>query len=115
MAGTNSRLVQAQHDFAQALAHLIVWANEQGMTVTIGEVERPKAVAELYARDGRGVRDSQHINRLAADLRLYVDGVYQTETSAYARLGARWKQSDIRARWGGDFSRPDGNHFEFHI
>lgn len=113
MASGNSLRVQQQGDFARTLCHLILWAQQQGMTCTLGEVERPSVLAELYAKMGKGVRDSQHLDRLAADLRLYLGGVYQTESSAYARLGEQWKRLDKRARWGGDFPRPDGNHFEF--
>ena len=113
MADGNSALVQQQADFTQAVASLLLSARKQRLTVTLGEVERPGMLADLYAKMGRGVRNSQHLDRLAVDLRLYVSGQYQTETPAYARLGAQWKKLDKRARWGGDFPKPDGNHFEF--
>lgn len=113
MAHGNSALVQQQSDFTRCLCHLILWAYSQRLDVTLGEVERPPMLAELYAKLGKGVRDSQHADRLAADLRLYVNGVYQTETPAYAKLGEQWKKLDRRARWGGDFPKADGNHFEF--
>ena len=113
MADGNSALVQQQADFAQAVASLLVSARKQRLTITLGEAERPGILADLYAKTGRGIRNSQHGDRLAIDLRLYVNGVYQAETPAYARLGAQWKVRDKRARWGGDFPKPDGNHFEF--
>lgn len=113
MAKDNSALVQQQADFAQALGELLRIAKSARLTVTLGEVDRPTVLAELYAKLGKGVKDSQHCDRLAADLGLYVSGKYQTETPQYAALGAWWKKLDKRARWGGDFPKPDGNHFEF--
>ena len=113
MASGNSLRVQQQADFARTLCHLILWAQQQGLTTTLGEVERPTILAELYSKMGKGIKDSQHCDRLAADLRLYLRGVYQEDTQAYARMGEQWKKLDKRARWGGDFAKPDGNHFEF--
>lgn len=113
MAHGNSALVQRQADFAQAVATLLAFANERGLTITLGEAERPVVLAQIYDWAGRGIRNSQHLNRLAIDLQLYVGGVYQTGSSAYAALGEQWLRMDTRARWGGDFPRPDGNHFEF--
>ena len=113
MAHGNSAKVQQQSDFARALCHLILWGHSKGWTLTFGQVERPTILAELYAKMGKGIRDSQHVDRLAADLNLYVAGVYQSDTPAYAALGTYWKRLDRRARWGGDFPKPDGNHFEF--
>lgn len=113
MAQSNSRLVQQQADFAQALAQLLQWSALNGQTLTLGEVRRPPVLAKWYARIGVGVANSRHIDSLAADLKLYVDGVYRSDTPSYFQLGAQWEKLDKRARWGGRFPKPDGNHFEF--
>ena len=113
MASRNSALVQQQADFTVAVAKLILVAKAQHVTVTLREVYRPGWLARLYARLGSGIRNSQHTDGLAVDLALYISGVYQTKSAAYARLGAAWEEADNRARWGGDFTKPDGNHFEF--
>lgn len=113
MADGNSARVQQQADFLQALCRLVTWAGAYGYTLTLGEAERPKELAELYAKTGRGITDSQHRKRLAVDLHLYVGGVYQDSTEAHARIGDQWEKLDRRARWGGRFPRPDGNHYEF--
>lgn len=105
--------MQQQADFTIGLATLLVAAYERGMTVTLGEIERPSILARLYAKLGIGIADSQHADRLAADLKLYIDGKYQTSSSAYAWLGLAWKTHDKRARWGGNFPKPDGGHFEY--
>ena len=113
MAQSNSRLVQQQSDFALALAKLLIEAGKNDKTVTLGEVLRPSILARWYARIGIGIAASQHSKNLAVDLRLYVEGVYQTKTPDYRWLGERWERLDKRARWGGRFMKPDGNHFEF--
>jgi len=111
-----------QARFARLLARLILWAEEQGYEVTLGEVWRPRWVAEVYFNQGKGSMESLHTCRLAADLNLFVDGRYQTASEAHAPLGAHWKGLDPEARWGGDFTRwdkelrkqvpaPDGNHY----
>ena len=62
---------------------------------------------------------STHTQRLARDWILDIwddeieQWVYQTDTEAYAELGAYWESLDTAARWGGRFSSPDGNHFSF--
>lgn len=113
MASGNSAPVQQQADFLRALCHLVLWADSQGYTLTLGEAERPAILEQLYAKLGKGIRDSQHRDRLAVDLHLYVDGIYQDDSAAHARIGAKWQQLDKRARWGGRFPKPDGNHYEF--
>lgn len=99
--------------FALAVAKLIEFATARRTPVTLGEAYRPSVLAQWYAKLGSGVADSQHTDRLAIDLHLFVAGEYQTETEAYRPLGEHWKSLAPEARWGGDFPKPDGNHFEF--
>lgn len=108
------RLSQRQALFASNIAKLILWANEQpGFYVTLGEAWRPPETAALYAQRGLGIERSLHQDRLACDLNLYIDGDYQTLTSAYKPLGEHWKSLHPQHAWGGDFKRADGNHFSF--
>lgn len=57
--------------------------------------------------------ESQHYDRCAADVILDVNGEYIEDSHhpIYVKLGTFWKALDKRCRWGGDFRRPDGNHF----
>lgn len=99
-----------QAKFTAMLVELIRWANRQeGFAVVLGEVERTRAQAELNEAAGIGIVHSLHLIDLAADLKLFINGEYQTRTPAYEPLGEQWEQ--MGGSWGGRFSKPDGNHF----
>lgn len=103
-------LSQKQQKFAQMVALLIQQAKSLGYEVTLGEAYRPPEVAQIYARDGRGIANSLHTSRLAIDLNLFLDGKYLTQTEDYLPLGEWWETQG--GAWGGRFqTRPDGNHF----
>jgi hypothetical protein len=82
-----------------------------GHAVTLGEAYRTPEQAALFARQGKGIINSLHCDRLAVDLNLFINGVYQSMTMAYKELGDFWK--GLGGTWGGDFTRQDGNHFEY--
>lgn len=58
--------------------------------VTMGEAHRPEWVAATYAKQGLGIAESLHTKRLAVDLMLFVDGVYQSQPEAYKPLAELW-------------------------
>lgn len=99
-------LRELQNEFATAVADLILFAQGEGFTLSLGECWRSP---EECIR--RGFADSLHGDRLAIDLNLFIDGEYQTTTAAHAPLGEYWKSLHELARWGGDFG--DGNHYSF--
>ena len=90
-----------QRKFSLMLASLIVWIYREGYEVTFGDVW-----AKTGHKDG-----SFHYKRLAADLNLFKDGVYLTETEDHRFIGEEWKR--MGGTWGGDFSSPDGNHYSY--
>ena len=106
-----SELLDKQKKFTVLVAKLIIWADLEGYEMTFGEAYRTPAQAALNAKAGSGIRNSLHINRLAIDLNLFKSGKYQTDSTAYGKMGKYWKTLDPDCRWGGDFSKPDGNHF----
>lgn len=103
-------LSEKQQLFTQLVAQLIAWAGEHGYRLTFGEAYRTPEQAKLNAKNGSGIANSLHSQRLAVDLNLFVNGVYQTKTEDYLPLGEYWEA--LGGSWGGRFtSRPDGNHF----
>lgn len=109
-------LQQKQAVFSQFVARLIQQALVMGMEVTLGEAWRPPEMAQIYAKDGRGIEDSNHEIRLAIDLNIVSAGKLVTNVGGYQPLGEWWeKQSngEIICAWGGRFKRVDAFHFSF--
>ena len=104
-------LLDAQLRFARLLPRLLDYVASLGLAYTVGEAWRPPETAALYARQGRGSATSLHGERLAIDLNLFRDREYLNTTEAHRELGRFWEQLDPYCRWGGRFTRPDGNHY----
>jgi hypothetical protein len=96
------------------VALLILWAYENGYELTGGELFRTKEQQSVYVKEGKShTYQSKHLERLAIDVNLFLDGKYQTSTEEYQALGKYWKSLHPLNRWGGDFRNlKDGNHFE---
>jgi hypothetical protein len=105
-------LREKQSIFANLVANLIIQAQKFGYELTLGEVWRSPEEAARLATLGKGIKDSLHIDRLAIDLNLFKNGVYQMETKDYELLGEWWEGQStdtFTLAWGGRFN--DGNHF----
>lgn len=102
-----------QRLFAKLFTQLLVWIHEQpGYAVTFGDAYRdPRVFGEVGEQKGYGRSRSNHKVRLAADLNLFVNGVYQTSTESHRPLGEKWESMHPLCRWGGRFG--DGNHYSF--
>ena len=105
-------LGEKQRLFTKLTAELIRHTYEDlGYELTYGETMRTSAQAIANAASGAGISNSLHLLRLAVDFNLFINGVWQTDSVTYKLLGDYWKSLHPLCRWGGDFSRPDGNHF----
>ena len=102
-------LGEKQRYFVNLIGQLIEWCYRQGYELTFGEAYRTPEQAALDVQKGTGIKNSLHTIRLAIDLNLFIDGVYQTQTEAYRPMGEFWES--LGGTWGGRFSKPDGNHF----
>ncbi|CRY22492.1 MULTISPECIES: M15 family metallopeptidase [Yersinia] len=103
-------LSEKQAVFTLMIAQLINWAGNHNYRLTFGEAWRTPEQAALNAKNGKGIANSLHTQRLAVDFNLFINGQYQTSTEAYKPLGEYWES--IGGTWGGRFkSNPDGNHF----
>lgn len=107
-----------QRLFARLLGQFLIWLYANDYEISFGEAYRTPEQAALNQQKGTGISNSLHTKRLAVDLNLFLDSslaadenVYQTDSAAYKPLGDKWKTLHPLCRWGGDFARPDGNHF----
>lgn len=108
-----SVLTTNQTTFSRDIALLITWCNQQGYEVAFGEGWRPEWVAAEYAKQGKGSKNSLHMDRLAHDLIIRKNGV-EVGPNDYKRVGIAWKQIDPMNAWGGDFkgtTAGDMQHF----
>src|SRR5579863_3409367 len=107
-------LREKQSLFAHNVATLIdyIYANQHA--ITFGEAWRTPEQAAIYAKEGKGIAHSLHIERLAVDLNLFdSNGNMLTTMQDYEKFGDFWKKLHPDNRWGGDFKTlVDSNHFE---
>ncbi len=105
-------LGEKQRLFTKLVGQLIDWSYRNGYEITLGDAYRSPEQAALNAKSGKGIANSLHTQRLAIDLNLFINGVYQVTSEAYKPLGDFWKSLDPSCCWGGDFAtHADGNHF----
>lgn len=110
-------LGEQQRLFASLVPRLIDYAVSQGYGVTLGEAWRSPETAALYAREGKGIANSLHCERLAIDINLfdasgtYLDGSTEASAAPYIEVGTYWKTLHADARYGGDFAKRDLDHY----
>lgn len=104
-------LGEKQRLFVELVGKLIAWAYANGYELTFGDAYRTPEQAAANAVRGSGIANSLHTQRLAVDFNLFLDGKYRPDSEAYRPLGEYWMTLHPLACWGGNFTRPDGNHF----
>jgi len=114
--------VRDQSEFAGDVARLIIYIHDNAFMCSLGEAYRTPEQAEIYAKSGKGIKDSLHIQRLAIDINLFDQhGMLITNSNDYEQFGKYWESLNPRNRWGGYFVSKyggkivDGNHFERKI
>jgi len=95
------KLSVKQRAFTKAIGELITWANDHGYELTFDDA---------YAKTGH-IDGSFHYKRLAIDLNLFINGVYQKSTAAHVPIGVHWES--MGGTWGGRFRKRDGNHYSW--
>ncbi len=102
-----------QARFTEKIARFIVWAADEGYQLIGAEWFRTAEQAEIYAKQGKGIKNSVHRKKLAVDLFLMKDGTITWDIEDYRPLGEEWERFDDDARWGGNFRNRDAVHFSF--
>ena len=105
-------LSEKQAHFSVLIARLILHAHALGFGLTFGEAYRSPEEAARLAKAGKGIAQSLHTKRLAVDLNLFINGIYQTDGMAHRPLGEWWEAqstAEYECCWGGAFN--DGNHY----
>lgn len=115
----SNMLAYQQALFADNIAQLILEIGKRGYHCTFGEALRTPEQAEIYAKQGKGIKDSLHCKKLAVDLNLFTnDYLYITDYKEYEQFGDFWESLSDSNRWGGYFVSKysgkivDSDHFE---
>lgn len=109
-------LGEKQRLFARHYTRLLVWLHANGYEVSLDEGYRPPELAALYAKQGRGSKNSLHCLRLAVDLNVFRGNDLLAKAVDFKMIGEFWKSQHSLARWGGDFTGKtagDYRHFSF--
>lgn len=105
-------LRQARCAFSKALSLLVQHAFSLGYEVAYAEV-----MDRITPKDPTSdhMKGSNHDIGLAADLDLYLNGVYLRNSEDHEPLGTWWEDYGVEHGlplvWGGNFPKPDGNHY----
>jgi predicted chitinase len=112
-------LVPQQNAFLADMVQLISYAQQQGFTVSGGELSRTAEQQRIHIQAGRSkTMNSQHLVRLAIDLNFFVTGPDGRLELTYAKeslqvLGDFWEGLSPANSWGGNWnSFKDTPHFE---
>ena len=103
-----------QEMFTRDVIKLLLKAHELGFTVTLGEVQRPIPMQQLYIKLGRSkTMNSMHIKKCAIDLNLFINGKLTYDKTLIQPLGDYWENLDPKNQWGGNWrSFKDVPHFQ---
>ena len=105
-------LRMARCRFTEALADLIKQA-----IVLKYEIALDEGMDRITEKDPTTdhMKGSLHEIGLAQDIALYLNGVWLNATEDYEPLGTWWEDYGVSHGlplvWGGNFSKPDGDHF----
>lgn len=114
-------LFDEQSDFAYNVSRLLSFIYEHDYQCSLGEAWRSPEQAAIYAKEGKGIRDSLHCERLAIDLNLFnSDGIYLRDRKDYELVGTYWESLHSQNEWGGNWhptkkhprQTVDMDHFE---
>jgi hypothetical protein len=114
-------LSKLQRKFSVNINKLFTWILAQGYEFTIKECLRTPEQQAIYVKEGKSLTShSMHLQGLAMDIILFIDGEFITDSAKYKPLGDYWVSLDPNNRWGGDFNKDniidkgfcDYDHFE---
>ena len=105
---------EKQELFSLLWGNFILWCASRGIRIRQRELWRTKEQAELYAAQGKGIKNSLHTIGLAIDAYFSIDGKVTFDPKDYEEAGRYWESLHPLCRAGvffkGKVSR-DAGHF----
>src|SRR3972149_7280393 len=107
-------LREEQSLFLDDVVRLLIFAKNQGLEVTGGELSRTEEQQALYVKEGKSkTMNSYHLKRLAIDLFFFTNGQLTMIKNNLQKIGDYWESLSPVNKWGGNFSNfTDTPHFE---
>lgn len=97
-------LSEQQQDFTRDVVKLLNFAWGFGYEVTMGEVQRPIEMQQIYVKTGRSkTMNSQHLLKLAIDLNFFKNGKLVQSREELVPFGKFWESLNPLNRWGGSW------------
>ena len=110
--------------FSTNVSKLLAFIYKNNYKCSLGEAWRSPEQAAIYAKEGKGIRDSLHCERLAIDLNLFDNnGKYLNDFDDYEVIGTYWESLHKDNEWGGRWhpskqhpkQTVDMDHFEMKL
>jgi hypothetical protein len=99
-------LRQARCSFSRLLVDLLLWLRQNGQDYALDEGMNHQGTGHMV--------DSLHYFGCAQDIIFYdSNGSWLSKTEDYKKAGDYWKSLHPDCHWGGDFAKPDGDHFSY--
>ena len=106
-------LREEQTAFTLDVAKLINYADEIGIELTFGEVQRTAYQQAKYVADGKSkTMNSKHIDKLAVDFNFFVGGRLTYDLEDVEQLGRYWESLDDKNEAGMFWKFRDTPHFQ---
>jgi hypothetical protein len=110
-------LSDAQWEFLQDIAELVLWAKNHGWKLTGGEFKRTEYQEAEYIREGKSqTSNSKHLDSLAFDFQgIWAPGETKPiqDRQHVAPLGLFWESLSPKNVWGGRWKTIDDSpHFQ---
>lgn len=103
-------LFEEQAIFTQNVGKLLTFIYKNGYKCSMGEAWRSPEQAAIYAKEGKGIKDSLHCERLAIDLNLFDhNDHYLNDFHDYEFIGTYWESLHKNNEWGGHW-HPTKDH-----
>ncbi|HET8885245.1 MAG TPA: M15 family metallopeptidase [Salinimicrobium sp.] len=116
-------LSEKQRIFTRNIAKLIEYAYCNNIELTFGHAWRSEEEQRRLVNEGKSqTMNSNHLNRLAVDFNVFVDGELTWKWEDIKPLGDYWETLNDKNRWGGDWNNNeikdgfiDSPHFEMQL
>lgn len=103
------KLSEKQQLFTWHIGQLIMFANARDMKLTFGHAWRSLEEQKRLKSEGKSqTLKSKHLDRLAVDFNLFINGRLIWDWHKWKVLGDYWEDLNPGVnRWGGDFNGDD--------